>query len=43
MDTMMGHRTNIDKSKIVTLDLKDKMEANRGTIRGLKLKVVLDF
>ena len=43
MDTLMGHTTNADKSKILATTTAGRNEAKEMTIKELKLQVVHDF
>ena len=43
MDKMMGHSTNVDKSKILATTRRTKKQAGQMEIDGLKLNLVNDF
>ena len=43
MDDMMGHSTNIDKSKILATTRKARRTAKQVLIRGMKINLANDF
>ena len=43
MDKMMGHSTNVDKSKILATTRRTRKQAGQMEIEGLKLNLVNDF
>ena len=43
MDTLMGHTTNVDKSKILSTTVAGRKQAAKMEIKGLSLNVVQDF
>ena len=43
MDELMGHTTNIDKSKLLATTKRVRRQAGCTTIKGLKIQLVHDF
>ena len=43
MDKLMGHTTNVDKSKVLATTKRTKKQAGQMAIGGLKLSLVNDF
>ena len=43
MDTLMGHTTNVDKSKILSTTSQGRKETEKMVVKGLHLNVVQDF